>query len=135
MQKARPHPGMRGAQRPGSGGRGHRVEDFGGSRGRQICHNRRQLRRRQPVHGGAGGGELQRVTPGRRQMQIGPVDGLLGRALRQPVHAQASPDTSLADLDRDHTHGRIGPGEQHVGDAGQPLAGDVNDLGVEDVTD
>jgi hypothetical protein len=67
-------------------------------------------------------------------MQVGPVDGLLGRALRQPVHAQASPDTSLADLDRDHTHGRIGPGEQRLGHAGQPLAGHVNDLGVEDVT-
>lgn len=50
------------------------------------------------------------------------------------MHAQPPPHPARPHLDAGHAHGVVGAREEHLRDAGEPPAGDVDDLGVEHVS-
>ena len=50
------------------------------------------------------------------------------------MQAEPAQHPGEADLDADEFEVVIGAGQHHVGDPGQPLADDVDDLGVQNVT-
>jgi hypothetical protein len=67
-------------------------------------------------------------------MQVGPGDDVLIGARRQPLQTKPPQHTTEADLDADKCEpaGRCA-GEQNVSYAGESLAHNVDDLGVDDV--
>ena len=68
-------------------------------------------------------------------MQIGPRDVIALHPRRQWTEAKAPQHPAEADLDADDLHDTAGTvGEHHICDPGQPLAGNIDDLCIKNVT-
>jgi hypothetical protein len=86
------------------------------------------------MHPGSGGRQLHGVSPFGGQVQVGPGDDVLPGACRESRKAEPPEYPAEPDLDADQFEPLVGGRcEHHVGDSGEALARDVDDLSVEDV--
>jgi heat shock protein HslJ len=120
---------QRGARQGGIDRGGHVGRVLGGEPGQQVG----QADAVQAVQRTGGDRQLHVVAPGRGQVQVAPVDRLLGQALGQSVESEAAHDRAEADVDRCGLEPGGGPHQQHVAHALDALSRDVDDLGVQHV--
>ncbi len=110
-------------------------EYLGGRLRVETGNEHRQAARVQQVHSRARHRKLHFVSAFGGQMQIAPSDGIAVRPGGQPAKAKAPQHRPETDFDADEFHPAIGAsGEHHIGDAGHSLAGNIDDLRVENIT-
>ena len=119
-------------------------QDLGGGVGIDPAHQGGQAGRVKAVHGRARGRELHQVSPIRGEVQIRPGDDVVtesGDDAPQSPSPQSQPAQSQPAQHGAESHLRAeefeptlsSRDEQHVGDPGQSLADNVDDLGVQHV--
>jgi len=98
-----------------------------------VRHELGETRGVEPMHAGRVRLELKKVSARREDVQVAPVQRLSRRSTSEAPQAEAPQDRGQADVDCDGTQESAADGELDVADAGQPLAGKIEDLVVEDV--
>ncbi|WP_165609833.1 hypothetical protein [Mycolicibacterium peregrinum] len=124
--------GMAGADHVGCDQRTFGNEDLGGRSGVEAGDKSGQAARIQQVHGCAGRGQLHGMSPFGGEVHISPSDCIGRQSRDEAPEAEPSEHCAESHFDTDGLDATVMPScEHYVGDAGKPLTGDVDDLGVE----
>jgi hypothetical protein len=126
--------GVRGVERRRGAVRRHRRDHVGrvagGQEGDEVC----EFTLVEPVDRRGRARQLDRVAACTGEVEAAPVDSLLPDAFGRTVQAESPQDRRDPDIDRDGLEVTVvSAREQHIPDALHATAGDVDDLGVEDV--
>ena len=105
-----------------------------GASGRQGAGKGLELGRRQPVNPRRPARQLEHVARGRGEVELAPVEDLVGPAGQEAREAEAPEHRRGADFDSGEREALALLGDKHVADANEPLAVEREHLRVEDVT-
>jgi hypothetical protein len=107
--------------------------ELAGARGRKRRGKRFELVRGKAVDGRAPAAELEDVAGGGRELELAPVEELVGGALREPREPEAPEHRREADLHPGEDKAPAALLEEDVADPNEAPPGEIDHLRVEDV--